>query len=236
MTVPVYYLADTGTAIRLYREFHKVTRTNEDPADAAVNEMLHTPATDSDYTSLWPSKTTLRSISYNANRSVAQVDFSKDVTATFNGGTEAAQMAIQQLVWTVTGAVNSVKSVVIHVDGKPTKTLFGIDVSKSQKRGISYEVLGAVWVLAPTQGAKVNSPVKFSGQATVFEANVSIEILRGTTVVKRTHTTATTGGPGRGDWKITIVLPAGNYVIRAFESSAKDGSVTNLDDKNFTVR
>jgi hypothetical protein len=233
-TVPVYYLRDSGTAIRLYREFHRVS-TTESAAFAAVNEMLRTPATDHDYTSLWPANSRLRLLSFSADHSAAHVDLSKEANGPFNGGTEAAQMTIQQLVWTLTAADNAVKHIEITVDGKKVQTLFGVDVSKPQKRGVSYTVLGAVWILSPTQGASVKSPVKISGQATVFEATVSIEILRAGKVIKATTAQATTGGPGRGDWNLTVLLTPGNYVVRAYESSAKDGSVTNLDDKAFTV-
>ncbi|MDX6288082.1 MAG: hypothetical protein QOG53_3567 [Frankiales bacterium] len=236
ITVPVYYLGDTGTALRLYREFHSTNApaSNPDKAVVAVDQMLHAKAADPDYNSLWPENTTVRGVTRAGT--VATVDFSKDVNGPFQGGTEGGQLSIQQLVHTVTAADTTIKSVLISVEGKPVTSLFGVDVSKPQKRGVSYTVLGAVWILAPTQNAKVNSPVTFSGQATVFEATVSIEVRRGATVVKRTNTMATTGGPGRGDWKLTMILVPGTYEIRAFEASAKDGSVTNLDTKTFTVR
>jgi hypothetical protein len=234
-TVPVYYLHDTGTAIRLYREFHLVSATgSKNHPEAALHDMFQKAALDDDYTTIWPQGTDVLDVRIAG--SVATVNLSAAVKGPFNGGTEGAQLSIQQVVWTVTAADNTVKSVVFQVGGKPVTTLLGVDVSKPQKRDASYTVLGAVWVLAPKQGETVHSPVKFSGQATVFEANVSIQILRGGKVVKQTHTTATTGGPGRGDWKLTVVLTPGTYVIRGYETSAKDGSMTNVDDKTFTVK
>ena len=233
VTVPVYYLGDTGRSLRLYREFHRAT-SNKPVIETAVHEMLAVPAMDADYKSVWPTKTSVNAVS--VSRDVATVDFSSQVTGPFNGGTEAATISVQQLVWTVTAADPKVKSVDITVDGKPITDLWGVDVSKPQKRGIHYEVLGAVWILTPTERASVKSPVVISGQATVFEATVSIEIRRAGIKVKDTFVTASEGGPARGNWTLSVPLPPGTYEVRAYESSAEDGSVLNLDDKTFTVR
>ena len=39
-----------------------------------------------------------------------------------------------------------------------------------------------------------------------------------------------------GAFHASVKLPAGAYELTAFESSAKDGSPTHIDTKNFTVR
>jgi hypothetical protein len=69
----------------------------------------------------------------------------------------------------------------------------------------------------------------------VFEATVSWEFRQGSRVVKVGHTNADQGAPGRGPWSDTADVPAGEYVLRAYESSAKDGSATHIDDKPVTV-
>ncbi|MBX5447122.1 MAG: hypothetical protein IRZ27_01200, partial [Acidothermus cellulolyticus] len=45
----------------------------------------------------------------------------------------------------------------------------------------------------------------------------------------------TVGAPAQGDWSASVTLPPGTYTIRAYELSAKDGSITYLDDKTITV-
>jgi hypothetical protein len=35
---------------------------------------------------------------------------------------------------------------------------------------------------------------------------------------------------------VTVTLPSGTYMVKAYEISAKDGSITWPDSKTFTVR
>lgn len=84
-------------------------------------------------------------------------------------------------------------------------------------------------------GATVGQAVTISGTESVFEGTVSWEVSSGTTVVRRGFVTGV-GAPGRGPWSARVQLGPGSYVVRAFESSAEDGSVTFPDTKAFTVR
>jgi sporulation and spore germination protein/immunoglobulin-like protein involved in spore germination len=234
VTVAVYYLHDTGTSLRLYREFHRVAQDGG-PVRTAVEQMLSAPALDSDYSSVWPTGTTVRGISVHG--AVATVDFSAQAAGPFNGGSEAAAQSIQQLVYTVTANDPPVHQVQIRIAGKSVHTLWGsVDVSKPQSRGPGWQVLGPVWLLTPTQGQTVTGVLKLTGVATVFEATVSIDITKNGHLVKRTFTTATVGAPGRGDWHKSIVLTPGKYVVEAYEASAKDGSRTFVDSKTVTIR
>jgi hypothetical protein len=235
VTVPVYYLHDTGKAIKLYREFHRVPMDGG-PVRTAIEQMLSAKAGDPDYTSLWPRGTTVPGIAVHG--STATVDFSSDASGPFNGGSEAAAQSVQQLVYTVTAADPAVHDVAIRINGKDLTTLWGsVDVSKAQHRAPGWQVLGPVWLLSPTQGATVAGPrVTLSGVASVFEGTVSIDVRRNGKLVKRTFTTASTGAPGRGTWKKTVLLAVpGTYVIEAYEASAKDGSRTFIDSKTIAV-
>ena len=53
--------------------------------------------------------------------------------------------------------------------------------------------------------------------------------------MKTGHTNADMGAPGRGPWSDVVTVPPGEYVLRAYESSAKDGTPTFVDDKPVTV-
>ena len=214
--VAVYYAAGG----RLYREFHPRPRTAAVIREA-VTAMLRERAYDPDYRSLWPAGTTVSGVSKAGN--VVTVDLSA-------GPASTPALAVQQLVWTVTAADRSATRVRALVRGRPlTPTPVG--------RAPSYEVLGAVWVLAPLTGASVPRTFSVSGEATVFEATVSWELRQGGAVVRRGFATATTGAPGRGTWRATVTAPAaGSYQLVAFESSAKDGSVLSPDSKSITVR
>jgi hypothetical protein len=90
----------------------------------------------------------------------------------------------------------------------------------------------AITVVTPAPGDGVSSPVTISGDADVFEATVSIEILdaHGETLAS-TFTTATCGTGCRGDYSTDVPFEASSTqegVIRVFEVSAMDGSPINV--------
>jgi hypothetical protein len=90
-----------------------------------------------------------------------------------------------------------------------------------------------VW-LDVSEGGTIDGA--FGGTATVFEATVSWDLRQGDRVLQEGFSTASIGAPGRGEWTAVADLPPGDYVLRAWESSAKDGSVTWLDTKRVTLR
>jgi hypothetical protein len=101
-------------------------------------------------------------------------------------------------------------------------------------RRMAAEILGPVWILTPANG-RIARGGTFGGEASVFEATVSWEIRQGGRIVQKGFTNADQGAPGRGPWSAKADVPPGSYVLRAFESSAKDGSEIFVDDKPLTV-
>jgi hypothetical protein len=235
-TVPVYYLHDDGQNLRLYREFHTVSMSS--PAGrlkAAVVEMLDTPPLDPDYTSLWPTGTSL--LDLKVNGSTAVVNLSKEAKGPVNSGAQGEQLSMQQLVYTVTATDKAVKKVELQVEGVRVTDLWGHGIGANPAaRAPQLDVQGFVWLLNPTQNAQVSSPVTLSGIACTFEATVNIQIVQGSTVVKELNTMAAGGCPTFGAWSTTVTLPPGDYLVKAFEYSAKDGSITYVDDKAITVK
>lgn len=202
------------------------------PVHDAVMAMLTRPPADADYTSVWPAGTVV--LSTRTEGTTAYVDLSAQATKASAGGA-AESASLQQLVHTVTAADNALSSVQLLVEGKPVESLWGhVDATKPIRRAPAAEVLGPVWITTPDNGVLARGG-EFGGQATVFEANVSWEILQGATVVQRGFSTASEGAPGRGSWTAKADVPPGSYVLRAFESSAKDGSPQWVDDKPLRV-
>ena len=227
----LYYLRDSGRGPRLYREFHRIPVTGGAVHDAVMAMLTRAPA-DADYTSLWPAGTVVLDV--RTEGSTAYVDLS-DRARGGSSGAAGEAASLQQLVHTVTGADNAVTKVQLLVEGKQVPTLWGhVDTTGPISRAPAAEVLGPVWITTPDNGVVARGG-SFGGQATVFEANVSWELLQGGTVVKRGFSTATIGAPGRGTWTATADVPPGDYVLRAFESSAKDGSPQWVDDKPLRV-
>jgi hypothetical protein len=227
----VYWLGATEEprGPRLYREFLRLP-VSGDPVRQAVEAMLTGTPSDPDYTNAWPQDVQVRDTGVDGD--VAVVDLSEQVRrASAGAGFEA--MSLQQLVHTVTAADPSVRAVRLLVEGEPVETLWGhVDTSHPLSRAPATEVLAPVWIdLA--QGA--TSDGSFGGTAAVFEATVSWQVRSGDVVVDEGFSTASEGAPGRGEWSAITSAPPGPYEVWAYESSARDGSITWLDSKRVTI-
>ena len=187
---------------------------------------------DPDYVNLWGDANTVNSVSVDG--SVATVDLGE---VSLNVGAEGEQRAIDQIVWTLTGLAPEVKSVAFTVNGKTVESFAGhVDTTVQFARAIDYEVLNPIQISSVNEGAKLITPVTVSGQACTFEANVVWQLSRAGKVVQEGFTTATSGCPDRGDWKISLKdLEPGEYIIQAVEYSAEDGSLFAKDDKKFII-
>lgn len=225
----VYYLMDDEAAgPRLYREQHSVPVADGQTAAAAVVEMANEPALDPDYSSPWPDGTEL--LDYAVDGDTATVNLSQFPSV----GSEFEGVAVQQLVHTVTANDNAVKKVRLLVDGQTPEGHF--DWSQPVKRSAALDVQGLVWLLEPRQDSEVSSPVRIAGFGTAFEGTVSWEVRRegSDEVVKEGFAQAGSNGEF-GEFTDTVELPPGTYEMRAFESSAQDGSPLHIDSKVFTV-
>ena len=154
-------------------------------------------------------------------------------------GLIAAQqkIAVQSLVWTATAAAHMTVPVRVEVTGG--RPAFATRPAGNYSRPAStesYVDLVPIWVDTPNLGATMSSPVTVTGEACVFEAQFSWELLQGTTVVKSGNARATIGCPDRGTYVIELgSLAGGTYTIRAWEVSMKDGSVAYETRVPFTV-
>jgi hypothetical protein len=218
--LPVYYVADTRAGQRLYREFHQVSTI--DPASDAVREMFGN-AIDPDYRTLWPSGTALRSPVTSAG-GVITVDL------TGIAGARPVQLALQQLVFTVQGALQSTEPVRILVDGQPI-------TPEPLARGDAYALRSLVQIDAPANGATVDRQVEVTGEAAVFEATVRWELLRDGAVI-RSGFTNSAEGQRFAPYRFTLALEPGEYTVRVLEDDPSDGEGRPVltDDKLITVK
>jgi hypothetical protein len=242
MRTTVYYLHDVERGPRLQKEVRTVPRSTG-TIRAAVDAMLHLAPLDPDYTSLWPRGTTIRGVSVAGD--TATVDLGREA-ATARTGSEYEAMSLQQLVWTVTAVTPTVTKVRLLVEGRQDESLWGhASYRGSMTRRDHNDVLAPVSVETPANGATVTRTLTFGGTANTFEANVVYRVTRtcapgtscspGQLGYASSHTTASSGTGTRGTWSVTLALPphaSGNWVeIRAFESSAQDGSEQFADTK-----
>ena len=167
---------------------------------------------------------------------VATVDFKalpqKKVDA------ELADVAVQQLVYTVQGALGD-ESELIRVTerGRTGVPLFGqIDTSQPFSRAQAANVQALVWITSPTEGTTVQDPLTVEGIAATFEATVNWRATNTkTTRVIQGHT-MTRQGQGFSPFVFTTKLDPGLWQIEAYLISPQDGRITDLDSKNVLVR
>jgi len=214
--LPVYYVGDTAVGFRLYREFHRVPTA--DPGSAAVREMLaRDSGIDPDYRSHWPVGTQLRS-PVRHEGGVITVELTGEAR-TAQVGAELAEMTVQQLVYTVQGALLATDPVRILVDGERIDELWGhVATGEPVRRADPYATRSLVQINEPSEGDRVPRTFTVTGEAAAFEANVLWEVLRDGTVVRSGYTTAAEGQRFSA-FSFTLTLEPGEYVVRVMEDS-----------------
>ncbi len=232
--LPVYYVAETAAGLRLQREFHRVATA--DPASDAVREMLAEPTGfDPDYRTLWPAGTALRE-PVTVDDGLITVDLT-GLTPGAQVGSAGAELTVQQLVYTVQGALQSSDPVRILLDGDPVDELFGaVSTADPVPRGDILATRSLVQIDTPAEGATVGPDVVVTGEAAVFEATLLWEVRSGADVVESGFT-STAEGQTFAPFEFTVTLEPGEYVVRIMEDdpSGGEGRPVLVDDKTITV-
>lgn len=228
--VYVYYVMDDpDSGPRLYREVHAAP-AGPPAAAVAVQEMLSAPPTDPDYSSPWPAGTMIKGYD-DISGDTAIVDLSNFVTV----GSIFEVTAVQQLVHTVTANDPAVQRVRLLVNGETPQSGHA-DWSEPVARAPMLDAQGLIWLLSPTQGEQVTSPVTVTGYGTAFEGTVSWDVRAQGSDEVVAEGFAQAGANGEfDDFSDAVELEPGSYVMRAFESSAEDGRPIHVDSKSFTV-
>lgn len=238
-----YFVADTPVGFRLFTETQNIVPDDtygdalaEDEGLAAVDALLEGRLSpiDSDYTNLWGKSNLL---SYAITNQVVTLDVD---TPNLNVGAEAEMRAIEQLMWTFAANSDAYDGQEFEflVQGEPVESFAGhVDLTGPLALPEAYESLSNVQLDSVFEGATLQSPVTFSGEACTFEANVAWKLFRADgTLVEGGSTIALEACPKRSpyEFEVTISEP-GDYEIRVMEYSMKDGSLVARDTKSFTV-
>jgi Immunoglobulin-like domain of bacterial spore germination/Sporulation and spore germination len=198
----------------------------------AVEAMLATPAVDPDYVSYWPTGTSLISANI-VGGTTAVINLSSSAA---DGPAGEGAISAQQLLYTIIAAAPKIDGLQLQIAGQPVTSLWGSPVDSTLAALPAWQEWGHVWITQPLENATVAASVDIGGEASTFEGTVHWQILRNDGLLKQGSVTASHGAPDRGTWSVTVSgLAPGPYVVRAYEVSAKDGSVTYVDDKMFTV-
>ncbi len=227
IAAPVYYVVDVPDfGPRLYREFHRLPLDPGGPIVTSLTEMFRDNPVDPDYRSMWP--TTTRVLSVSTSGDLATVDLSGFVAL----GAAFESAAVDELVYTVTASQPTIRRVTLLVNGA-TPPSGHSDWSAPISRAPALDVQSQVWILEPSQGATVTSPVRIHVLGTGFEGTVPLRVYRGGTQVVQVFVTTMMGGFAEAETSLS--LPAGTYELRAYNDNARDGGLYLWDTKTFTV-
>lgn len=233
--VPVYYVGDAALGPRLFLQPTTLKDVTTSDVDAAVEQAVSGAPVDPDQRSGFPDGTTART-SMTGDR--AEVDLrGTDLGRLPSGLTpEAAEMAVQAVLWTVQETTGASTEVVFTLDGTPTDTVLGVDVTQLS-RGIADNVLAPVSISTPTEGEQVSGTFTVSGQAAAFEGTVAWELMQGSQVIDEGSTTAVeccTLSP----YEFTVTAPPGDYTLVVHDTDESDGEGPGVskDTRAITVR
>ena len=241
VAVPAYFVGPVSgdrPVFRLFREFLPAslpaTATDAQKAEAALAQAMDAQrfSNTDGYLQPW-SGTTVKAVQVTPQL----------ITVTLSGpgspgitDKDVARVSVQSLVWTAQAAVGKGPVPVTFTLADGSTKLFGrFPAAQKYNRppsDQSYNDLAPIWVTSPGRDAVLpkDKPVVVKGEATVFEATVSWQLLQGTRVVKQGHATASIGAPQRGTYSFSVgSLAPGNYSIRVYEVSAADGTTVNAE-------
>jgi Immunoglobulin-like domain of bacterial spore germination/Sporulation and spore germination len=222
--LPLYYVTDTPAGPRLAREFRRLP-VGDDPAaagSAAVTALLGAPSgMVPGYRNVWPDGSALAAPVAHAD-GVVTVDLAPQAAAAVPAD---PLLAVQQLVYTVTGALGTTDPVQLLVAGASVPRLWndGVDTSRPVARADPLGVRVLVGIDDPAEGATSPSPLRVSGEAAVFEATLHWEVRRGGEVV-RSGSATTAEGQRFAPYAFSVALPPGDYEVRVSEDDPSDGA------------
>lgn len=218
VTSKVYYMVDTRAGLRLAREPHDLA--GDDPAKEAVEAMI-AGADDPDYSTPWNPDTEVLGVTREAE--AITVDLSDDAL-TANIGSEGAALMIQQLVYTVTEAVDEDASVQLRIEGEAPGDLWGVvRWDEPVDRDDPVDVRALVQIDTPREGATTSSPVEVEGDAAAFEANVPWRVLDEAGEEVESGFTMTSEGMTFAPYSFTVDLEPGTYTVEISEDDPSGG-------------
>ncbi len=174
-TVPVYYTGDGPDGPVLYREFHRApVRDGSDVRlTAAAREAVSGTPLDPDYRSDWPGVEVQQ---VNQMDDVIAVDL--DTAPSRPGGMSAreAQLAVQQVVYTVQGAAQARPGVRFTVGGRPVDQVLGVSTAEPVTNAPMLRTLSRMIITSPFEGQEVSDTFEATGANNSFEATVAWQV------------------------------------------------------------
>lgn len=230
----LWFVGDTPLGFRLYPEVHAVPAMDGvalSALRALVDDGMRPD--DPDLVSPWADAgSTVRSLARDDGGATIDLALGR-----LNVGAEAEARAIDQLIMTVASADPTVATVTLLVDGEPVESLAGhVDATRPFAVADGAAAIATVTLAEPTEGATVAGDLVIGGEACTFEAAVPWQVLRDDEVVAEGTALAAEACPIRSAWTADVgALPPGTYTVRAYDLSARDGSLIAEDTKTVTI-
>lgn len=236
VAAPVYYVGDSPTGPRLYREFRQVSA--DDPLLEGVSLLVAGDALDPDYDTLLPA---LEVVAVEAGDGEIVVTLGADSPTVDRATSPAeARIAVQSLVYTLQGIAQTRDPVRVVVGDQPVR-LLDQPTDTGVRAADQLEVLSLVNVTRPASDSQVSGTFTASGVASSFEANVVWEVLdSGGAAVLDGFATAEGFMDRLYPWETEVdvsSLDPGSYtfVARTADPSSGEGPGPYEDTKTFTV-
>lgn len=177
VAVTVHYVGDGPRGPVLYRELQQVQVTADAPeAEAAAQAAVGGAPLDPDYRSAWPAGSTVTDVVVEGG--LARVDLAGVPTDRPSGTSQReAELAVQQVVWSVQEAVQERVPVRLTVDGASADRVLGVPTAEPLTAGPALEVLSLMSITTPREGADVSGTFTAEGLNNSFEATVVWEVL-----------------------------------------------------------
>lgn len=236
-TVPAYFVGETPQGPRLYREFERVLG---DPYLEAFALLAAGEADDPDYLSFVPSGAP-SAVEHDEGAGLIVVELPDDGWTTPTEGMDdaRAELAVQQIVYTLQGVAQSRDPVEFRLGGTAT-TIFGIDSAGGIRNAPPLETLALVNITMPEEGQTVSGTFSANGLASSFEATVPWEIRQDGQVVADGFATAEGWMDKLYPWQTDVDvsgLAPGEYEFVALtdDPSGGEGGGPHEDSKTIIV-
>lgn len=228
-TATVYWVGAGGGHLSLYADRVPASATASDPLTAAAAALMSNSPADSSLSNLW-SRPSRLAVSSSANGAI-NVDVSADAVSK-RGTNEQANMAVQQLVYTLqsaatkAGILDAEQPPVLNlsVDGKPDGEVFG-KLKLDGSIPLDPKALAGVSIVSPGSSDVVKAgTVKVNGKVGLGMAKATWVVERVGAAGERAMVSSGTLGVGaeaHGDFLFRTSLSAGSYLltVNAFEST-----------------
>ncbi len=158
---------------------------------------------------------------------LATVDLSREFES--GGGSLSMFSRLAQIIYTVT-QFPTVDEVQFALDGQPV-TVFsneGLVIDEPGSRSHFVDLLPTVFVDTPAAGAEVDTPLRMTGMAAVFEATFLYRLETADGTVLAEGFAMSDNGVGWGAFDVTLEVDVDaptEAVLTVWEQSAKDGSI-----------